>query len=98
LEIDPNEKDEHLKAMKLKILTEIRLYCRKYSKLRGWEIPRNIHLMFDEWTKENSYLTPTGKKNRTVLNKKFENLRNSLYENLPPINEGIILFFYLGKQ
>ena len=80
-DIDKNNWKEHLqdKDLKEEIIKEIDDFGRK-NGLKGFEIPKKIHLFKDEFSVENQVMTPTMKIRRHTAKKFFEKEINDMYE------------------
>ena len=80
-DIDKNNWKEYLedKDLKEEIIKEIDSFGRKIG-LKGFEIPKKVHLFKDEFSVENQIITPTMKIKRHIAKNIFEKEINDMYE------------------
>ena len=80
-DIDKNNWKEYLedKDLKEEIIKEIDSFGRK-NGLKGFEIPKKVHLFKDEFSVENQIITPTMKIKRHIAKNIFEKEINDMYE------------------
>ena len=80
-DIDKNNWKEYLedKDLKEEIIKEIDSFGRK-NGLKGFEIPKKVHLFKDEFSVENQIITPTMKIRRHIAKNIFEKEINDMYE------------------
>ncbi|ELQ74794.1 Long-chain acyl-CoA synthetases (AMP-forming) [Trachipleistophora hominis] len=50
------------------------------GKITKFEIPRDIHVVREEWTIDDGFITPTGKKRRAILEEHYKNEVESMYK------------------
>ncbi|KNC55984.1 thioester reductase domain-containing protein [Thecamonas trahens ATCC 50062] len=74
----PTEAGRKLDASEM--LTEVRFWARQ-AKLRPLEIPQAVFVEPVAWTVQCGGLTPTGKKRRAVLGKRYRAIRDELYRS-----------------